>query len=67
MEGVKDDAYYEQQAQKGLKRLKELEDSPNWKANGEGMFKQEIDGRVASKGVAKAAFNIKKVFNFLDK
>lgn len=62
MEGEKDDAYYEERAQQGLKRLKELEDSPGWIANGAGMFKQEIEGRVASKGVAKAAYNIKKVY-----
>lgn len=56
-------------AQQGLKRLKELESFEKWEANGEkpcAMFKTEIDGRVASKGVAKVNYNIEKVFGFLD-
>jgi hypothetical protein len=56
-------------AQKGLKRLKELEDYNKWEANGDKpcvMFKTEIDGRVASKGIAKVNYNIEKVFTFLD-
>ena len=60
---------YEQVAQTALKRLKELEVSEKWQANGDKpckMFKTEIDGRVASKGIDKVAYNIEKVIEFLD-
>lgn len=41
-----------------------------WKENGDNpcaMFKCEIGERVASKGIAKANYNIEKVIEFLDK
>lgn len=69
MEGGKSDAYYEELAQKALKRLQELEESKEWKENGDKpckMFKTEIDGRLASKGIDKVDYNIEKVFQFLD-
>jgi hypothetical protein len=47
-----------------------LENHPNWQENGDKpckMFKMEIDGRVASKGIAIVNFSINDVFEFLDK
>lgn len=69
MEAKQTPEQYATIAQQGLKRLKELEVFYGWQANGEkpcAMFKTEIDGRVASKGVAKVNYNIEKVFAFLD-
>jgi hypothetical protein len=56
-------------AQNGLKRLKEMEASEKWTANGEKpckMFKCEVGDRVASKGIDKVKFNIEKVFKYLE-
>lgn len=56
-------------AQQAVKRLKELEVYDKWQENGVkpcAMFKTEIDGRVAAKGVDKVNYSIEKVFNFLD-
>jgi hypothetical protein len=69
MEAKQTPEQYTAVAQQGLKRLKELEVYGKWEPNGEkpcAMFKTEIDGRVASKGVAKVNFSIEKVFAFLD-
>lgn len=69
MQGNQTPEQYTAVAQQGLKRLKELEVYSKWEPNGEkpcAMFKTEIDGRVASKGIAKVNYNIEKVFAFLD-
>jgi hypothetical protein len=70
MEGKLTPEQYAATAQQALKRLKELEVSNEWKENGNkpcAMFKCEINGRVASKGIDKTPFSIEKVFEFLDK
>jgi hypothetical protein len=69
MEAKQTPQEYTEIAQKGLKRMKELEVYSGWQANGDkscAMFKTEIDGRIASKGIAKVNYNIEKVFAFLD-
>lgn len=51
-----------------ITRLKELETSDKWIDNGEQfckMYKMEIGGRLASKGVHVNEFNIEKVITFL--
>lgn len=69
MEAKQTPEQYTAIAQQGLKRLKELEVFGGWQPNGDkpcAMFKTEIDGRVASKGIAKVNYSIEKVFAFLD-
>lgn len=53
-----------QTSQKVIGRVKELENHPGWKANGNkpcDMFKMDIDNRVASKGIAVVPYNIEKI------
>ena len=53
-----------------LKRLKEMEESKEWKENGTkpcAQFKMSIDKRVATKGIAVAEYPIAKVVEFLEK
>ncbi len=69
MEAKQTPEQYAATAQQGLKRLKELEVYGKWEPNGEkpcAMFKTEIEGRIASKGIAKVNYSIDKVFAFLD-
>lgn len=70
MEGPSKDEVYKKAAEDIIKRLKELEASNGWKENGEKkckMYKMELDGRIAAKGVAEVGFPIEKVSEFLNK
>lgn len=67
---MNNDDQYLQIAQGAIKKLKELNASNKWQENGNkpcAMFKTEIDGRIASKGIDKVKFNIEKVIAFLEK
>lgn len=67
MEAV-DNTDYGAIAQQAVKRLKELHESKAWIDNGDKgckMYKCEIGNRIASKGVAKVAYNIEKIVAFL--
>ena len=60
MEGVNEEQLIKD-GEDVVKRLKELEESKEWKENGKkpcDMYKMEINGRVASKGIAVVNFNI---------
>jgi hypothetical protein len=70
MEDNKYDDELQKDREEILRRLKELEGATDWKENGTkpcAMFKKQVEGRVASKGIAIVDFNIEKVFEFLHK
>lgn len=57
-------------ANTAFKQLDELASDPNWQKNGEkpcDMYKLEVEGRIASKGVAIVNYPLAEVVEFLSK
>lgn len=70
MEGGNQDEKLIQASADIIARLKQMETTEKWIANGEDpckMYKMEVDSRMASKGIHVNEYNIEKVITFLEK